>query len=66
MGFKYLPCKMGIKEYLANRYSVKIKGVKTGKVLLLSLSELWLRIRRSEAMTVFHYSCHWGKVMSPL
>lgn len=43
---------MGIKEYSANRYSVKIKGVKTGKVLLL-LSELWLRIRRSEAMTVF-------------
>ena len=32
MGFKYLPCKMGIKEYSANRYSVKIKGVKTGKV----------------------------------
>lgn len=44
---------MGIKEYSANRYSVKIKGVKTGKVLLLLLSELWLRIRRSEAMTVF-------------
>lgn len=43
---------MGIKEYSANRYSVKIKGVKTGKVLLLLLSELWLRIR-SEAMTVF-------------
>ena len=43
---------MGIKEYSANGYSVKIKGVKTGKVLLLLLSELWLRIR-SEAMTVF-------------
>lgn len=44
---------MGIKEYSATRYSVKIKGGKTGKVLLLLLSELWLTVRRSEAMTVF-------------